>query len=300
MILSRQICYKEFIMNMYMKYGIMFCMMITVSSCASESSRLNLAENIVIGGIVGAAEVAMPGQILTYGMNQAILKNPFILADSYKGFGANALGQMPITAMQKATQSSLTELIEQGQATKLSDTQKMGVSYLSGIAGAMIDTPSNAIQLELQKSCNKGKNSMQVARQLGFKSWRGFGANALMKEGPFAVGYQYLAEKGKQAVEPYLGDNIASVAVGGSIAGVATALVTQPGAVIRNTMQSDLFRDKSLYETTWKTAKHIYREQGVTGLFAGLKARGIRVAIAVPLYVMYTTKLEEFVKSWQK
>lgn len=259
-----------------------------------------LLESIFIGGLVGAAEVAMPGQMFSYAMNCAIKSEPFVFAQSYAGFAANALGQMPITAVQKIVQVMGSQQLESWQGCSLSEKQKIAMSYLAGIAGATIDTPCNAVQLFLQDKVNAGKTTSQAIKELGAKSWRGFGANAFVKEGLFAVGYQYLADKATQKVKPYVGDNMAAAALGGSAAGVVTAVATHPGAVIRNTMQSDLFRDKSIYKNAWQTAKYIYRKDGMSGMFKGLQARGARVAIAVPLYVAYTDAIQAWLEDLKK
>ena len=75
---------------------------------------------------------------------------------------------------------------------------------------------------------------------------------------------------------------------------MVTAVITQPGAVLRNTMQTDLAYK---HKTTWATAKNIYTTKGAAGLFAGLPQRGTRVFCAVPLYVAYTGLLEDKLKS---
>lgn len=272
----------------------------SIGESVVEKPSFGLVENILIGGVVGAAEVAMPGQMLSYAMNCAIKNESFILAQSYAGFAANAVGQMPIVAMQKVVQVMGTDRLEKWQGCALSEKQKIAMSYLAGVAGAVIDTPCNAVQLFLQDKLNAGKTTRQAIEALGTKSFRGFGANAFAKEGLFAVGYQYLAGKATQAVSPYVGNNIGAAALGGSAAGVVTAVATQPGAVIRNRMQSDLFRDKSMYKNAWQTAKQICQKEGVAGLFKGLTARGTRVAIAVPLYVFYTTAIETKLKEIKK
>lgn len=100
---------------------------------------------------------------------------------------------------------------------------------------------------------------------LGTKSIRGLVPNALLKEGPFAVGYQVLAPKCTEIVSPYVKSHLSATAIGGAAAGVATALFTQPGAVLRNRIQTDLL--EGVKATTWQTAKSIYRSEGPTGFF---------------------------------
>jgi len=226
---------------------------------------LTLKESVVVGGVVGAAEVALPGQPLSYAMNAAIKKEPFAWSRSYQGFLVNAGGQMPIAAVQKVVQAKGSQWIESFQNHPLSDMQKGGVSFVAGVAGAVVDTPSNTIQLYLQRKSNIGKGMLDAYKEIGMRGcFKGFVPNAFMKEAPFTVGYQILALKGKEVAKEYVGDNLAATAIGGTSAGVFTAIATHPGAVIRNKMQGDPFAN--VYTTTWKTIQKICQEEGVQGL----------------------------------
>jgi hypothetical protein len=120
-----------------------------------------------------------------------------------------------------------------------------------------------------------------------------------MTEGPFTLGYQMFAPRCTQAVQNHVDSKFAATALGGSMAGILTAIVTHPGAVIRNKMQGDLFDSRfqgSPYPTMDQTIQKIYKESGYKGFFTGLKQRGARVAVAVPLYVAYTNILEGWMK----
>lgn len=259
-----------------------------------QTKSLTFTKSVVIGGTVGAAEVLLPGQMLSYAMNQSVGKKPFVLRDSYKGFLANAGGQMPITALQKVVQVKGAAALEEARGVKLNDWQKASVSFLSGVSGAFVDTPSNAIQLYLQKEGNADKSLTKVCRELGLRGLgRGFATNALCKEGPFAVGYQWLAPKTSELLEPYTGDGMLSTALGGAIAGAAVAVVTQPGAVIRTKVQTDWGCE---YKNSYVAAKEVYITGGSRGFFSGLPQRGARVFVAVPLYVGYTKLLEDQLK----
>jgi len=267
--------------------SLMCITVITAIYPSNQSRELTFCESIMIGGTVGAAEVAFPGQPLSYAMNQAINGQPLNWRRAYNGVFANAIGQMPITALQKVVQTEGTKHVQGSQSEPLSMTQKAAISYLAGIAGALIDTPSNAIQLYQQDPNNGNKNIWQAIQALGRKNYRGFWANALIKEGPFAVGYQVLAGKGKTIAQEYTDNQeIASIA-GGVAAGVVTAAITQPGAVIRNKMQVE--------ETNVITG--ILRNEGFAGFYKGLRARGARIMCAIPLYAIYSSYLENKVKS---
>ena len=269
---------------------------ISSQSLFSMSDRsLTFAESIVVGGVAGAGEVAFPGQVLSYAMNANIKKEQFLLSRSYNGFLMNASGEIPIFAIQKLVKDEGSKYFESTQEFQLSCEQKVAISFIAGVASAFIDTPSSAVQLYLQKTENIKKNTRQALQELGIKkSFRGFTADAFLKEGLFTVGYQVIAPQGIKIAQQYFGENNVVGIVGGVGSGIVTGVITQPGVVIRNSMQSDLHKQK--YITTLQTAQNICEKQGVQGLFRGLTQRGVRIAIAVPLYVAYTQAMEDLIK----
>jgi len=268
--------------------------MVSISICFSQEKKtLTLPESIVVGGFVGAAEVAMPGQVLSYAMNKTIAKESFVLAQSYKGFCMNAGAQMPIMAIENGIKTKGLEMLQKTQESALSEMQKTGISFAAGVGGAVVENPSNAIQLYQQHKNNAGISVWQASNKLGLKGCcRGFVPGAILKEGPFVVGYQVLGSKGEIIAKEYVDHDMAAKAIGGIGAGVITAVVTQPGAVMRNTMQLD-----KTHASTWKTAHKILNEQGFKGFFAGLHHRGARIAVAIPLFIIYSEALEKVVKN---
>ena len=283
------------IFNIMNKQFFIVCL-IGVPLFSMQDRPLTLTESIVVGGVAGAGEVVLPGQLLSYATNCAIKKEKFVVSQSYRGFWMNALGEMPIFAIQKAVQVEGYKLLEQQKQQPLSGTEKVAISFVAGAVSAVIDTPSSAVQLYLQEVQHAKKSTMQVCKELGIKkSFRGFTSCALLKEAPFAVGYQVLAPQGEKLAQQYCGDNFTATIIGGVSAGVLTGVATHPGLVIRNTMQADWH--KKIYTTTWQTNKKIVQEQGVRGLYKGFVRRGIRIAIAVPLYVAYTDIVEDLIKN---
>ncbi len=279
------------------KYSIfvLFVMYISTSCNSEQNKKLTLAESIVIGGVVGAAEVSFPGQILQYFMNMKIQNRPFYIQDCYKGFFAHAAGQMPIVALQKVVQVEGLKCIENTQQSALSSKQKAGVSFFAGCAGSLIDTPSNAVQLYLQNNTEKHINTVQALKKLGKKSFSGFFANSMLKEGPFVVGYQFLAPSATQIVQKHIDNKKIATTVGGVMAGVLTAVATQPGAVIRNYMQARALTFKDS-QSTKDAMRSIFSKKGLQGFFVGLQQRGARVAIAIPMYTVYGQALESYMK----
>ena len=277
------------------QFLIIVCLM-SMPLFSMQDRSLTLPESIVVGGIAGAGEVVLPGQLLSYATNCAIKKEKFVVLQSYRGFWMNALGEMPTFAIQKAVQVQSCKLLEQQKQQQLSDTEKVAISFIAGAISAVIDTPSSAVQIYQQEVQHAKKSIMQVCKELGVKkSFRGFTAGALLKEGFFVVGYQIIAPQGKKLAQQYYGDNFTATIVGGISAGMLTGVATHPGVVIRNTMQID--RNKIIYSTTWQTCEKIMHEQGARGFYKGFTQRGIRIAIAVPLYVAYTDIVEDLIKS---
>jgi Mitochondrial carrier protein len=286
---------KEIFSIMNKQFLIILSLMVESLFVAQDRS-LTLTESIFVGGLAGAGEVILPGQMLSYATNCAIKKEKFIVSQSYRGFSVNALGEMPIFAIQKSVQVQGYKLLEQQKQQQLSGAEKVAISFIAGVVSAVIDTPSSAVQIYLQEVQHAKKSSIQVCKELGVKkSFRGFTAGALLKEGPFAVGYQILAPEGKKLAQQYYCDNFTATIIGGVAAGVFTGFVTHPGLVIRNTMQID--REKTIYTTTLQTGKKIIKEQGMQGFYKGFTQRGVRIAVAVPLYVAYTDLVEDLIKS---
>jgi len=247
-------------------------------------------QSSLIGGLAGAAEVALPGQALSYWMNMRIKGQPFVLANSYRGFAVNALCEFPSSALEKIIKDQGSELVANYQLAPLNNIQKTGLSFAAGMAGALIDTPSNAVQIYLQDAANLKKNSFQAIRALGNHLYRGFVPNSFLKEAPFAVGYQVLAPQGQAAVRPYVGNDLEANILGGALAGVTTAVITQPGSVLRNKMQNEWAALQP--KTFMQTIRSVYAQNGLKGFFKGLPQRGIRTALSVYLYATYSQKLE--------
>ena len=305
-------------MNKKVQFFTIFCMVSTLLQ-SSADRPLTLPQAAFTGGIAAVFEVGCSGQPLTYAMNQRIvnaasraaIQQPVVKPqsyksvavnagkywlESYKGVTAHAGFQMPIIAMQSVVNAQGVQHVESVQKHPLSDLQKAGVSFVAGVAGSLIDTPSNAIQLFLQKKENKDKGNMQACKELGFKGLtRGAGVNAGLKEAPFGMALKFATPKAAQFLQEHgVKNKLIATAVGGAGVGVVTAVVTQPGAVIRGTMQSD--PHATVYKTARQTAQKIYEQDGVKGFFRGLPQRGTRVALAVPLLVVCSNALEKCIQ----
>lgn len=255
-----------------------------------------IVNDIAKGSLLGFAEVLFPGQVLSYWMNRAIDGKPFRITQLYRGFWPNALGEMPITVIQEVTRSQATRALRAYQHADPNDAQKLGISFLAGVLGAVVETPSNAVQLYQQDRLGASRSMTYALWQLGKGAWRGHVPNAFLKEGPWAVGYQVLGPRGKQIAQDNFGEGALPAIAGTTAAGVATAVVTQPGAVLRNTMQATLLDQGSRHLTMRQTAADIYAKKGMRGFFVGGVRRGLRVTIALQLYVLYGELFEQWLR----
>ncbi len=284
-------------MNKYVQFFIMVCT-ITIPLPASEKndrSLLTLPESIIVGGLTGAAEVTFPGQLLSYWMNRMIANEKFVLQNSYQGFCTHAGGLLPITAVVKMVEVQSKKYVEEYQQQPLSQLQTTGVSLFSGIAGGIVDTASNCVQLYQQNPDHTGKTVLQSCKELGLKGiFRGFTPNAL-KEAKFALAWLQLSEQGQQLASQYIPNKMSAKIIGGASVGVITAIITLPEVVIRNKMQADTLG--KVYTNPLQTAQKIYAQEGIQALFKGIVPRSARLAIAIPLYGEYSKFFEKLIKN---
>lgn len=279
-------------MNKYVTFLITLCIASSMHMhCSTESKKtLNFIQNVAVGSAVGMAEVAFPGQPLSYMANMVVQKKPIELMHSYKGGFANGIGIAPITAIQKVTNAQTTQWIKTAQGANLSDVQKVGVGFGAGVAGAFAATPQEAVSLYQQ---NHNTNASQAAKNLKWSAWRGFTPTAT-RDGLFCAGYQAVEPIMQNMAKSAMGDNKLASVTGSISAGVVTAVASQPFSVVKTLMQGD--QHKTQYTTTLDTASQVYSRDGVQGLFKGGIARGTRVAIAIPLYAMYTKQFTHIVQ----
>lgn len=282
-------------MNTYRIFFFSVTTMATLQiSCGGDAPQkqqpLSFTESVVVGGLVGAAEVMLPGQALYYVANMAvqnkvISRNP---ADWYKGVFPNAVGVAPIAAIQKATNTQATEAITTMQEHDLSAGQRLAVAFGAGVTGAVVATPQEAISTYMGN--NTTKTTRQAMSDLGTRAWRGFRPMAA-REGVFSSGYQAVEPMMQDAAKSTMGNTTTAAVAGSVAAGVVTAVVSQPFAVVKTLVQSD--PDKAQYKNNFDTVQKIYRQDGAKGFFRGGVARGTRVAIAIPLYAQYTKVLTQ-------
>lgn len=244
-----------------------------------------LMQSVVVGSMAGVTEVCLLGQPLSYAMNQMVQSKP--LSGNplhwYRGCVANAAGMAPITAIQKAGSAQLQARMKEAQGHDLSDGQKMGASFVAGAASALASTPSEAIPVYMQKPENAQKKTVQVALELKRRMWRGLVPTA-KRDGLFTVGYDSLAPI-MQAKARAIMDKSSAEVVGGIGAGVATAVATQPLAVVKTAMQAN-----PGYRNSLEAAQEIYSKHGVKGLFKGLTPRGARIVVAIPVLTKASEK----------
>lgn len=262
-----------------------------------DTVTLTLMQNIAIGGAAGATEVVSFGQIASYFMNQIIQgkpisRNPF---HWYRGSAVNAASMAPITAVQKVVDAHIRAQMKAAQEHDLSAVQKMTAAFVAGTAGACIATPTEAIPVYMQKPENVQKTTLQATQDLRLRAWRGFGATA-MRDGLFTIGYMALAPIIQERTQAIIGQSSAASVAGGVTAGLVTAVATQPFAVVKTALQADHTKQK--YSNAFDVIRATCAQEGFTGLYKGLTARGARIMVAIPVLTKageaYTAMLTQY------
>ncbi|XP_027703767.1 solute carrier family 25 member 40 isoform X3 [Vombatus ursinus] len=165
------------------------------------------------------------------------------------------------------------------------------------LGAVTVISPLELIRTKMQsKALSYKELHLFVRRKLSHDGWislwRGW-SSTVMRDVPFSAMYWYNFEvfkkwlcKNSDKHEPTFVINFAAGAVSGSIA----SIVTLPFDVVKTQKQTRLWRyeDVDLHNlptSTWDIMKQIVSKHGISGLFAGLIPRLIKVAPACAIMV---------------
>lgn len=282
-------------------------------SCMQEEPAdkpLSIAQNVAAGAAAGVIEVFPAGQAFSYFTNQVINNHEFTLdskkwgnpafpkvislypRDVWRGTLTNAGSMGPITAIQVAGNAKLQETGKALKGSELTDMEKLMASIAAGAAAGLVATPTEFVPYYMQ---NNNYNTIEALKSMYTKYgpkifFRGLTATS-GRDGVFTAGYTTLTAIFKKRLEgtmnPYMAQLFAGMA-----AGVITAGVTQPLHVIARRMQS-----QPKYKNSLATGVDIYKTEGIKGLYNGIKPRGARILVAIPVLSTATGKITDYMKS---
>jgi len=277
----------------------------------SRQQSVLLVRSTLAGAGAGIAEVAFVGHLCSYFVNQSILGNRFSLKPlqwkksgsislnprhMYSGVGMNLASMAPITGIQNALTAQFASWFKEYTGKELSGIQLVLPPVFAGaVAALLVATPTERIPNYMQRVVTHNGSrlsSWQATKELISKHgittpWRGVSSTAL-RDGLFTVGYKTLPGAIHRFCSPLIGDGSVSKMSSSIVAGLITAVATQPFQVVARHMQNNETVSHSL-----SAVRELYNNEGVGGLWKGGIPRGIRVVVAIPVLSFVEKKLSE-------
>lgn len=195
----------------------------------------------------------------------------------YNGVIPNALGIMPITAIQVGITESIKSTVFENQPTVM---QQAGAAFVAGAISSGVACSTEMMML-LKNENPKTHLSVLLKEQFKTKGFSGFFVGQLatvLREGPFSVALLVLQPWIKDLLhEQGLNDSTATL-VSGSISGVSAAFFTHPFDSIKTKMQLE-----SIYKSPYQKTGLFKTAQGMSLLnfCQGFWARGANTALSI-------------------
>lgn len=211
----------------------------------------------------------------------------------YKGFPAVLATVVSITTLQ-IFNISRVESMSSGDT--VSSQQRTFSSFIGSISSSLITNPLNIIGTQQHKHNNLSfaKTAKNMSHQLGFRSfWIGLPISAV-SESIYISAYYGFFPPLKYYMNTYINNEIFAAMCAAVLAGIPTAVITQPADRIR-TMQHQHADEKGKHHFT-PSVKKIYRTKGVIGFFSGLIPRTVAITSTVLAAGTTADKMESFYK----
>lgn len=245
----------------------------------------------IVGGVSGCIEVLVNHPLMT--IKNCIQEDRRVSLkpkDLYKGIIPNATSMIAIIGSRVIASNFVLYTvfgIQHPQNATL--IQKMLSGYSGGLAASLIAGPVELAILYQQKhkvnfstaiieTSGKGERISNLTRGM---------LAAGCRDGFNTVGFFAVVPALKKGILPYCKNDLVASAIAGPIAGVISAVLSQPFDVIKTKQQGTSPVDKSY--SIIKAAELVYKERGAIGFFKGLIPRGTRVASAITV-LGYTTE----------
>lgn len=218
-----------------------------------NEKKLSVAENYTIGAFTGLAEVLATNPLFVMKIKMQQNKS-WVLppAAYYKGATANALGFMPITAIQVGANKWIQEKAFNNHPTYV---QQAGAAFTAGVLSSFISCPVEKI-MTLQNDYPKTSLPILLKDQLKTKGLSNFFVGQFatsLREGGFSIFFLAVPPLIKSTVKSHGLNDTSSSVIAGVSSGMVATLVTQPVDTIKTAQQSAA--DSSL--GFFKTAKSI-------------------------------------------
>lgn len=250
-----------------------------------NEKKLSTIENYTIGALTGLAEVLVTNPFFVVKtkiqQNKSWLLTPTAY---YKGATANALGFMPITAIQVGVNQWIQSRVFNNHPTYM---QQIGAAFTAGVLSSFISCPVEMI-MTLQNDNPKYRVATLLNSQLKTKGISSFFTGQFatsLREGGFSIFFLAAPPVIKSKLKSHGLDDTSSSILAGVSSGMAATLVTQPVDTIKTTQQSAIDVNIGFF----KTAKSI----PIPKLFKGILARSSSVILSITLMDWVKGQLED-------
>ncbi|KAI4456762.1 s-adenosylmethionine mitochondrial carrier protein [Holotrichia oblita] len=205
----------------------------------------------------------------------------------YKGIGPQVIASAPQAALFFCTYETFKHYASPHASSHFLPIVHMTGASLAEIVACFIRVPMEVVKQRRQTTKNRSSLSILISayRNEGFIKglYRGYGST-IIREVPFSIIQFPVLEYLKTLYKVYLKDNSSlqswEVANCGAIAGGIAAAVTTPLDVVKTRI---MLADKTLAATGVLTVRNmmkvVYKEKGMTGLFAGFTPRVMWITI---------------------
>lgn len=253
-----------------------------------NEKKLSTIENYAIGALTGLVEVLVTNPFFVVKTKMQQNKSWLLTPNAYyKGVAVNALGFMPITAIQVGANQWIQSKIFQHHPTYM---QQVGAAFTAGVVSSFVSCPVEKIMI-LQNEHPKMSVPKLLNWQLQTKGLSGFFVGQLatsLREGGFSVFFLAAPPMIKSKLKSHGLDDALSSILAGVSSGIAATIITQPADTIKTIQQSA--GDSSL--GFFKTAKTMTQR----ALFKGIVARIGSLVLSITLMDWVKGQLEDFCK----
>ncbi len=237
-----------------------------------------IVRDIGVGTLASIAEVAVDQPFVT-GKNMKQQGMPISLNPKklWSGGPANALGLIPVTAIQVVGTNQLSQLHPFGEDAQ--DANRLVAATLAGGTSGFVAGPSEMVMLKQQ---NSGSNILVAAKKVGRYCGTGLLAT-ICRDAGFTAGYLGLRPIFKKNIEDTISNSFMLNVASGVAAGVPAALATHPFDTAKTMMQANPELKLSMLQILRTTKPRI--------LYNGGWFRTARVGAAVTIMGYITEKL---------